>query len=134
MLTKEADYASRAVLYLSQKYSEKIPVSTVELAEKMDIPYRFLRKIIKTLVDIEIIKSRRGKGGGLTLCRAPEEITLYEVVNGIDSRGLVLNYCLKKGNSCSRSEICTITKEFARVQKIVINELSSVNFKDLCDK
>lgn len=131
MITREADYAARAVAYLSSKEDSGEPISTINLSESMDIPYRFLRKIIKTLVDEGIVISKRGKGGGLSLTRPAKDISLLDVINAVDSRGIALNFCLKEGNTCDRKCQCKINTELAEVQKIVNEKLSNIKFNNL---
>jgi len=126
MITREADYATRAVLCLATKYAAKEQMSTLALAEEMDIPYRFLRKIIKTLVEADIVVSKRGKGGGLFLARKPKEISLRDVIEAVDVRGLALSYCLQEGNVCNRQPICKINRELTEVQKMVDEKLSAI--------
>ncbi len=131
MITREADYAMRAVVYLSSKQDEAGHVSTIDLSEQMGIPYRFLRKIIKTLVGCKIVLSKRGKGGGLSLSRPAEEISLYDVMTAVDPRGVAINYCMKEGNICGRECSCKMFTELTDLQQSVATRLKSVTFDKL---
>ncbi|MEI8139570.1 MAG: Rrf2 family transcriptional regulator [bacterium] len=51
MITRETDYSMRLVLALAERHKKGIlSASSAEIAAEMDIPYRFLRKLVKRLV------------------------------------------------------------------------------------
>lgn len=130
LITRETDYGLRAILYLSQQ-EEGQTVSTADLSEVMGIPYRFLRKIVAKLVAAELINSKRGKGGGLTLARSGETITLLDVVTATEPDAVQLNECLVNPESCLRSGVCSLHEILDTIQQRFIKELSAVNFARL---
>ncbi|HOF88108.1 MAG TPA: Rrf2 family transcriptional regulator, partial [Armatimonadota bacterium] len=83
MITRETDYAIRAMLYLAHHAGDGA-ISAATVAEAMDIPYRFLRRILSRLVGTNLLVSTRGKQGGLRLARDPEEVSLLDVVEAMD--------------------------------------------------
>lgn len=116
MITREADYAIRAVLYLAAKGDTGL-VATNELADEMLVPYRFLRRIVQKLVEGGLVVTHRGKGGGLRLARRPDEITLVDVLRIADSKALYLNSCLTNGHAiCPRAPFCTVRPQLRAVQ------------------
>lgn len=129
MVTREADYAVRIVRYLTQQQGEGQVVSSQAMASAMDIPYRFLRNIIRRLVDANMVESRRGKGGGVRLARAPGDITLYDVLTAIDPTMTRLNICLDLSHSCSLKHKCTVHPELKRIQNLFDQELREVTFE-----
>jgi Rrf2 family nitric oxide-sensitive transcriptional repressor len=82
MLSQTVEYALRAVCYLATRPGE--PASTEEVAERTRVNAPYLAKIVQSLVRQGIIKSQRGVGGGIMLARAPEEMTVLEVVNAVE--------------------------------------------------
>jgi len=127
MITREADYAIRVVLFLAQ-HNEDGAVSTADLAEEMEIPYRFLRKIVRRMVEAELVVSQRGQGGGLRLARPKKEVSLADVLNAIDPAGVKLNLCMMNSEECQRSKTCEITKKFAALQATLDEKLNSITF------
>ena len=117
MITRETDYAIRATLYLAKQEDLAASVSTAELSEAMTIPYRFLRKIVTKLVAAGLIVSRRGKGGGLSLGLAPQDISLMQIIHAVDPDAVLLNRCVVDAKQCDRSLSCGIHVELARMQK-----------------
>lgn len=132
MITRETDYSLRLMMALAehQKQGED-SVSSAQVAEEMDIPYRFLRKLAKRLVASRLVESRRGKGGGLALSRKPDKITLFEVVQATGPRGAELSLCVSTPKSCQRSPLCRIHQEFAGIQAEVDKRLRAVTLADL---
>lgn len=130
MISRETDYAIRAILYLAGNGKNKL-ISVSELSEKMKIPYRFLRKIAKRLVEEKILESRKGKNGGLSLLIAPEKLSLYDVANIFDSNGITLNKCLREKESCKFSGVCEVHLQLFNMQKELDRKLKKLTFKKL---
>lgn len=83
MLNQTAEYALRtAVLLAEQGASGSVPAA--ELAAQLDIPPNYLSKILHQLARDGLLVSQRGKTGGFRLARAPEQISLAQVVAGFD--------------------------------------------------
>lgn len=78
MLSQTAEYALRAVAALAPSAGKLIP--TTDLAKLADVPPPYLAKVLQQLAAADIIRGRRGVGGGYTLNRAPSDINLLEVV------------------------------------------------------
>ena len=131
MITRETDYAIRATLYLAQQQDPTRSVSTSELSEEMAIPYRFLRKIVSKLVAAELVMSRRGKGGGLSLAREPQRISLMEIIQAVDPETLLLNRCLTDVTRCDRALYCGIHMELSRMQEQLDAGLAAVTLASI---
>ena len=133
MITREADYGIRAVLYLAAKQDNgRSPrISTRQLAEEMDVPYRFLRNITRKLVDAGLVTSQRGKGGGLRLALPREKLSLLDVLLVMDRDGVRLNECMAGDFDCPRMGICPVHKRLADIQDGLNCELASVTFDQL---
>ncbi len=128
MITKEVDYAIRALLYLAQNGAQNERLSAATISEKMDIPYRFLRNIIRVLTDAGFIESKRGNGGGLSLKREARDFSLYDVVQALNPRSCVLNTCLMGKECCNRDAFCPVHKKLSEVQEVVDNQLKDISF------
>jgi Rrf2 family protein len=129
-MTRETDYALRTVLYLARQAPEST-VSTAALSVSMRIPYRFLRKIVAKLVTAGLVRSRRGKGGGLCLASDAAEISLLTVVKATEPNIVQLNECLVDAARCSRSACCVVHEELGRIQSALSGALASVTFREL---
>jgi Rrf2 family protein len=82
-ISAKADYALRAALELAAAPHEE-PVKGEQLAEAQDIPLQFLEHILLELKHARLVRARRGARGGYWLARAPETITLADVIRAVE--------------------------------------------------
>jgi len=73
-LTQFSDYALRTVLYLGVHDSRLVPLA--EVARAYGISYHHLVKVGALLVNLGVVESVRGRGGGLRLALPPEEVNV----------------------------------------------------------
>lgn len=130
MITREADYAVRAILFLAKADAKK-PTSSLELAKEMNIPYRFMRRIGLKLQKAGYIESRKGKGGGIKLLKEASKISLLDVLKSFDEDGFKLNECLTEGKSCVRDGICPVHKQMSKLQNMIEAQLEGLTFDKL---
>jgi Rrf2 family protein len=128
-LTRQADYAVRAVLYLAQnKNGSRTSTSTV--AKQQHIPPSFLAKIISQLSIAGLLHTSRGARGGVTLARDPQEITLLEVVEAIDGP-IQLNECVGDNAVCTFDIDCPIRSVWCHAQEELVARLRKTDFAQL---
>jgi Rrf2 family protein len=128
-ITRQADYAVRAVLYLAHhENAERTATSTI--AEEQRIPPSFLAKIISQLSIAGLLHTSRGARGGVTLAREPKDITLLEVVEAIDGP-IQLNECVGNKGVCSFGRECPLRSVWCEAQEKLVTQLKATNFADL---
>lgn len=88
-ISSRCEYACRAVVELASQGVGTEPLTAECIAERRDIPEKFLVQILLQLKRAGIVVSVRGARGGYRLARPPEEITLLDLVEAVD--GPVLN-------------------------------------------
>jgi Rrf2 family protein len=81
MLPKTAEYALRAVVWLGGTAQQ--PASAERLAEVTKIPRRYLHKVLQDLARSGLVRSQSGPGGGYSLAKEADEITLLDVINAV---------------------------------------------------
>jgi Rrf2 family protein len=82
MFSQTVEYALRAAVYLATK--EGGPATTEEVAERTRVPAAYLAKIFQGLARSGIVRSQRGVGGGVSLAKPADELTILEVVNAVE--------------------------------------------------
>ncbi len=87
MFSQTVEYALRAAVYLAGEAPE--PRTTDQVAAATRVPKAYLSKVLQGLVRAGLVHSRRGLGGGMTLAKAPEELTILEVVNAVEPIGRI---------------------------------------------
>jgi Rrf2 family protein len=125
-ITRQADYAVRAVFYLT-KLGPDSRAATSQIAEEQHIPPSFLAKIISQLSVAGLLHTSRGARGGVSLARDPEEISLLDVVEAIDGP-ILLNECVADSGACTFSEDCPMRPIWCEAQKDLIGRLQDTNF------
>ena len=131
MITREADYAIRCVLYMSAAEGKLTNVK--EIAEPMEIPQSFLAKILQKLLKAGLVESVRGAGGGFKLMKKPSDINLHEVVVAIDGT-MSLNRCVDDPASCELSHDCVMHPIWQDVSEELAELLKKKDFKSLAAK
>ncbi len=54
------------------------------MANRTQVPVAYLAKILQGLSKAGLVRSQRGVGGGVTLAKPPDELTILEVVNSVE--------------------------------------------------
>ena len=80
-ISRKSEYALRALVSLAR---ERRSWGIQELSERENIPVKFLEQILLALRHAGLLTSKRGVGGGYTLHRAADEITVAEIVRIFD--------------------------------------------------
>lgn len=127
-ITRQADYAVRAVLHLAR--NGEVRTATSVIAEEQKIPPSFLAKIISQLSIAGLLHTSRGARGGVTLAREPKEITLLEVIEAIDGP-IQLNECVGESGSCAFDENCPLRPVWCEAQEELVGRLKGTNFADM---
>jgi Rrf2 family protein len=125
-ITRQADYAIRAVLHLSRLGSGQ-RASTSQIAQEQSIPPSFLAKIVSQLSVSGLLQTSRGARGGVSLAKNPKDITLLEVIEAIDGP-ILLNECVADEANCAFSEDCPLRPVWCDAQAELITRLRSTNF------
>lgn len=125
-ITRQADYAVRAITYLAQ-LEPGLRVSTAEVAREQHIPLTFLAKIVSQLANSGLVHATRGARGGITLAHHPSEINLLEVVEAIDGP-IALNTCVLDATTCPVSAGCVIRDVWCEAQAELVNRLRHSTF------
>jgi len=83
-ISQKLEYACRALAQLARHHDGRTLTRLEELAQREAVSANFLVQILNDLRRAGLIESRRGKAGGYLLGRAPESITLRQVVDAVD--------------------------------------------------
>ena len=130
-ITRQADYAMRAVAYLANLGQDQ-RAATSQIAENQQIPPSFLAKIVSQLSVAGLLQTSRGARGGVTLARSPEDISFLEVVEAIDGP-ILINECVVDRSACSFGETCALRPVFCDAQADLVNRLRGTSFNSVIE-
>ena len=83
-LSKRGEYGLKAMIDLASQTEPTAVTQIKDIAARQQIPVKFLEQILLTLKNAGLLRSRAGVGGGYYLAKAPEAITLGQVVRVLD--------------------------------------------------
>lgn len=114
-----------------------LPVSA--LAEFFDVPQAYLAKHLQHLSRAEIVTSARGPGGGYSLARTPQEISLLDIVEAIDGRDPCFRCTEIRQRGPSGVDAshylkpCGIAVAMLKAERAWRNELARVSIQDMTE-
>ena len=135
MLTTKTRFGTTAVFDVAYNTSG-LPIHVREVAQRQEIPIKYLEQIFHKLKKADFIKSERGPSGGYTLTKDPSEITVRDIVSAVEE-SLDLVYCIGsdngKGNGCHRVKQCVTRPVWQEASKRINDYFDSVTISDLCE-
>ncbi len=128
-LTRYTDYALRTLIYLGVNDGRNCTIP--EIADRYHISRNHLMKIVHQLGKAGLIDTVRGRGGGMTLGRAPEELTVGEVVR-LTEDNLNIAECFDPlTNQCQITAACVLSSALARSLAAFLAELDKVTLAEI---
>lgn len=127
-ISVKVDYACRVMAELARLHGTGGLAQIDQLAQAEAVPPSFLAQILLKLRDHGLITSRRGNQGGYTLARAPEEISLYDILMAVEGQCLHLS-----GNFQGRSGR-RLKQVWDEISESLIDKTKSYTLNHLCSK
>lgn len=127
-VTRLTDYATVLLTVLAGE-AERVHSAT-ELAERSQIEPPTVSKVLKPLARAGLVEGFRGARGGYRLARAPEAITLAEVVEAMEGP-IGMTECSVHAGQCGIEHHCGIRAGWRRVSDVVGEALRAVNLAQL---
>ena len=127
LITKETDYALRALLNLARDGGY---MSSRTIAGKEGIPLHFLRRILQSLIKAGVIESKEGASGGVRLKARPADIRLTDIITIFQGR-IQFSECIFRKKICTNHATCVIRRRLERIERTVADELGSTTIADL---
>ncbi|MBI2516905.1 MAG: Rrf2 family transcriptional regulator [Opitutae bacterium] len=90
-ITVKLDYTCRILCELARHYAGGEPVRIDDLSKVEAVPANFLAQILGELRNGKLVVSKRGVQGGFLLARAPDQITLHDIVKVMEGDLLELS-------------------------------------------
>jgi Rrf2 family protein len=129
-LSKKGEYAIRALVEIGFE-SHLRPTSLIQIstvAERTNIPEKFLEQILLALRNGGVLKSKRGVEGGYALAKPPADITLGEVVRLLDGPLAPIpcvSHSAYEPCSCPDEEACGLRIAMKQVRDAICNILDN---------
>ena len=131
LLTKNSDYAIRALLVLAEAKGGFLPAR--QISQSQNMPYQYLRGILTKLIKNGFVESREGGKGGFKIKKSAVKASIVDVIR-IFQGNIQLTECMFRKNICGNKAICVLRKEIKRVEKIVADKFSGITLEKLAKK
>ncbi len=128
MITKNSDYAIRAIIYLASNRGRFVPSS--EISKKEKIPLIYLRRILQELIKSKIAQSKEGATGGVKLKVDPANISIAQIINIIQGKIQMIE-CMFRKEICKNRASCALRKRIMGIENKVKEEFSQLSIQDL---
>ncbi len=135
MLSKKSKYGLKAMLELAAEDAGQRPIQAKELADRQQLPKKFLEAILLELTRHGLLQSKLGRGGGYVLSRKPGDITVGEVIRVLEGP-LALIPCVsrtayRKCDECLDEETCGVRLAMKEVRDATAHILDNTTLAGL---
>ncbi len=129
-LTAYTDYSLRVLIYLGLRGERLATIS--ELSETYGLSANHLMKIIHNLGKLGYIETVRGRGGGMKLAGAPEEINIGQVVRQMEPDfALVECFDPDRRTGCVITPACRLQLVLGKAMESFLDVLDNHTLADL---
>lgn len=128
-ITTHTDYALRLLILLALHRSDDRPVTVPEAARRYGVSANHMAKVAQTLVHQGWADSSRGRGGGLSLAVAPDQLGLGEVMRATEN--LRLLECFGPDSTCPIDGYCRLADVLRRGRDAFLEVLDGYTLADI---
>ena len=126
-LAERSDYGLRVLMLLAVS-PESLTVA--EMSQRLAVSHHHLVKVVQWLRDADLLTTVRGRGGGVRLARAPEDIRIGEVVRATEPDFAVAE-CFRPEGACVLARGCRLAGLLQRGVDAFLTTLNGATLADL---
>ena len=134
-LNRMTDYAVvvLSLLAFEGRRQNTAMMSASEIASRTGITQPATAKIMKLLAHAGFVEAARGKDGGYTLVRAPETLSIVEIIEAMEGP-IALTACVEASvDPCASRHSCFIGGHWEKVNSAIADALECVTLADMID-
>lgn len=124
-------YGIRILIEIGRNREGALPLTGVEKRQK--ISAKFAKQILQPLMRAGLVDSIRGLKGGYRLLKAPEAISLHDIVRVLSDKNDRIAPCLVRGGSCRRESTCGVKSKWCELQSLIDGFLAETTLQDVMD-
>lgn len=127
-LTAYTDYGLRILMRLAGAPDSIF--TTAGISRELGLSTNHLSKIVRELARAGILRTRRGASGGFELARAPESVTLGEVVRLLERRQALVECFRADGGQCALTPRCRLRRRLMSATEAFLRELDETTLAE----
>ncbi|MFZ2890383.1 RrF2 family transcriptional regulator [Sulfuricurvum sp.] len=128
--TKTAEYAIRVLSYLYRHHEKSHSVNI--LHQELDLPYKYLTKMVTDLVKKGLVNASRGREGGISLAKNADQIRLCDILEAI-GEPLEHERCILGFEKCDASNPCALHEQWVKPKELIETMLTTTTLASLID-
>jgi Rrf2 family protein len=101
-----------------------------KIAKAQNLSLKYIEHIISDLRKQGLVESVRGVAGGYRLYKAPDKISLYDILQASENIGSIVK-CVHKKSTCSFIKLCGACDVWEGIQKAIVEHLKTKNLSDI---
>ncbi|MCP4293189.1 MAG: Rrf2 family transcriptional regulator [bacterium] len=127
-LFKSSEYAIRCLVYMAGSEADLCPVQ--KLSDELNIPYKFLGRLMGRLRDAGFVESVRGKSGGYRIKKMLDQIHLEQIIDAVE--GLEnFDRCLLGFDTCDANNPCPMHEFWIGPKENIQSMMADVTLADM---
>jgi len=103
-----------------------------ELSEELAIPYKYLTKVMKMLLDSDLLVSIRGREGGYIIAKNPAEIKVIDITQAVNECH-DFDKCILGLGVCQEINTCALHEQWTAARKKIVSMLRGTTLKDIAN-
>ncbi len=124
-ITRLTDYGF--ILLAKMCEDESSLQNAKDMSKELDIPLPTVSKVLKLLVQGNLLESQQGSQGGYHLSKPAKEISAAKIIEVLEGPVSMTACCVTDG--CDRN--CAVSNSWQKVNAVIVNELKSVSLADM---
>ncbi|MBQ7061332.1 MAG: Rrf2 family transcriptional regulator [Clostridia bacterium] len=132
-LSTKGRYGLKAIVDLATEYDVGGRLSIAQLSERQGISYAYLEQLIGVLRKAGLVSASRGAQGGYTLARAPEAISVGEVLKALEGSTALVDCVGTEGSDCGNVCTCAARPLWLKLQRRIDDVLDSTTIRDMAE-
>ena len=128
-MTKQSDYGIVLMTQMAGQ-TERLRAAG-EIAEEAQLPAPTVSKILKILARAGLLDSHRGMKGGYNLARAPETITVAEIITALEGP-IAITECINDSpGECSQEPFCPVRGNWQMINSAIREALEGITLAEM---
>ncbi len=124
-------YGLRLILRLAKNYGQG-PQLLSDISEQEDISLKYAEHLVRFLKPTGILNSYRGAKGGYELARAPQTITIKEIIEALEGEDYPVE-CIHSPEVCAKTKYCSSRVVWEKLETAIGDTLGKIKLSDLLE-
>ena len=131
-LSTTSKYAIRILILISKDNSTKY--NAKKLSDTLDIPYKYLTKLMTTLTKAGLITSLRGREGGYVIAKDSNDIFVSDILEAVKDEKIERKECLLGVGLCTGSNKCGLHDDWQKPKSLLLQMFEKKSLKLLTEQ